>query len=227
MRSLALLIAAAAMLAAMPAAHARNFWQTYGATVPAPGGGCVWNVNSDYFVPRTCGAGTYDLFSACKKHHSNSPACVSLHPIYGGYCTPFASWHYHRKDHVYKKHCGCTPLKDALGPWHLEKCGKHCGMLRNDAGGCGAVCSRGGSCGDACVAGCNACGEFAAGGYLPNVEPFGGETLGEITALPASMMGGSGGMSGMGGVPQAFPGSAGAAGMPTGGSFPIPGLFGR
>jgi hypothetical protein len=103
-------------------AEARLFWQTYGATVPADGGcGCSWNVNQDYFVPRTCANGQYGLFSACKCSHYLSPACKYLSPIYTGYCTPYSSCHYRRKDCVYKERCGCTPLKCEYGPWHLQK----------------------------------------------------------------------------------------------------------
>jgi hypothetical protein len=246
MRSLAILSAAALLAlavacAAQPAAG-RPFWQTYGSTVPLPGGGCGWNMNSDYFVPRHCDSGRYDLFSPCKTSHYKSPACMRMHPTYGGYCTPFTGWHYLRKDHVYAKHCGCTPWKSVYGSWHLDKCARGCGVLKHHRG-CGAAGCGGPSCGaagcggfDMLAAGAATCDAgFAAanlGGYgefddayaLPNVEPMGGTPLGEIAALPAAMMGGGSGMLGTG-AGQTLPMPAG---LPAGGaSFSLPGLFGN
>jgi hypothetical protein len=218
-------------LAASPAAHARLFWQTYGSTVPTADG-CAWNLNSDYFVPRHCDSCRYGLFSPCKTAHSLSPACKYLHPVYGGNCTPYGPCHYRWRDHVYKKYCCCSPLRYVHGPWKLEKCRKHCGALH--CGGCG--CSTGGcwtgfddcattaSCPAAACSstgGCACYGEFA--GALLNVEPFGGELLGEIAAMPANMVGASGaGMMGAAGQLPALPMPGGPAS-----GLPIPGLFGR
>ena len=204
-------------LAAASPVHARVFRQTYGATVASPtGGGCAWNLDSDYFVPRTCDSCRYDLFSACKTHHSVSPACRNLHPVYCGYCTPYGECHYKWRDHIYKKYCGCTPLRCTYGPWELDKCRKHCLVLRD--GGCSAcggppVGDRGLSGGEFCGGGCGLCANyppvvdrglsdgyfggasFYAGGELPNVEPLSGEALGAVLALPPGM-GGVGSSSG-------------------------------
>jgi hypothetical protein len=241
MRSLARLALAAALAApatwiAPPPAHARLFWQTYGATVPAPGG-CAWNLNSDYFVPRTCDSCRYDLFSACKTAHTRSPACKYLHPVYGGYCTIYGPAHFKWRDLVYKERCGCTPLKCAYGKWQLEKCRKHCGMLKHrpsGGGGCGGAGSNGcgamaacESCPATASAGCAAYGELS-GDVLPNLEPFGGETLGEIAALPASMMraGGSQAMPMPGAASQTMPSMQSIPGN-GGAPFSIPGIFGN
>ena len=89
-------------------AEGRLFYQTYGATVAAPGGCCAWNVNQDYFVPRYCESGRYGLLSSCKTSHTTSAACRRDHPIYHGYCSPYGSCHYCWRNHVYKAHCGCT-----------------------------------------------------------------------------------------------------------------------
>jgi hypothetical protein len=243
------LFACAVALAASPA-HARHFWQTYGATVPTADG-CVWNLNSDYFVPRHCDSGRYDLFSPCKTSHSISPACKSIHPVYAGackpYCTPFGECHYKWRDHVYKKHCGCTPLACYHGPWKLNRCKKHCPLLKG-CDGCDGGCGfdSGGCFDGGCIAGsCHAaplatapnhscCEETYADaghiGYLPNLEPIGGETLGTIEAIPSAMAGARAGMAGaLGGgalgqmAPTTGGGSAPAAGLP---SLQLPGLFG-
>ncbi len=187
------LLALATTFAAPTAAHARLFWQTYGSTVPAPGG-CAWNLNSDYFVPRTCNVGRYDLFSPCKSSHSLSPACRNLHPVYGGYCTPYGSWHYLRRDHISKKHCGCTPLRHEYGSWHLDKCRKHCHVLRPAAQP---------ACGESYA--CEVCGLDA----IPNVEPLGGETLGTVVAM-------AGALRTSGGAAMARPP------LPTGQTLPAP-----
>ena len=181
MRSFSL-FAVFALLAAAPA-DARLFWQTYGATV-ATDGGCAWNINQDYFVPRHCDSCRYDLLSRCKTFHSISPACKNLHPVFVGYCTPYGECHYCWRDHVYKTHCGCTPLRCAFGPGKLDRCKKHCLVLRS--GGRGGECS---SCDcDAQVA-WNAPESgftpYAEMSVLPNVEPFGGVILGSIAAVPA------------------------------------------
>lgn len=207
------------------AAQARLFWQTYGAMTAAPDGcGCVWNQDQDYFVPRHCDSGRYGLYSPCKESHYRSPACVRLHPIYEGYCSAYTGWHYIRRDHVYAKHCGCTPLADYCGPWKLDSCKKHCFALRDS--GC---CSR---CGETCaidfladwptgremtgqtyLAGCESRGVDSCYGWLPSVELRGGESVGGIPAMP--MGSGGGGGAGAMGAMGAMPG-----GMGTGMSLP-------
>jgi hypothetical protein len=221
MRSLALL-AVAAMLAVSHAAHARLFWQTYGATVASPDGcGCAWNVNSDYFVPRHCDSCRYDLFSPCKTAHGVSPACKSLHPVHSGYCTPYGECRYRWRDHVYKKYCGCTPLKHTHGPWRLDKCRKH------GLGPCGSACSSGRAAGVSTLVGDSyeslayPAWNDANGDLLPNVESFAGETLGTILALPGGNRGGMGG----GGMTSNMSGMQGASGMsivPTSQTLPPP-----
>jgi len=212
MRSILLL---AMLTASLPAstAHGRLFWQTYGATIAAEGG-CVWNINQDYFVPRRCDTGRYDLFSACKSVHSISAACKRLHPIYEGFCTPYGPCRYHWRDHVYKTHCGCTPLRHVYGPWRLDECRKHSLVLRHGpAGRAGGLCGAHEGL---------APSDFAAPGlihyepkWLCNVEPFGGETLGSIAAL-ASGAGGS--------VPTVSGVSLGAGGATSSGPSTLPTL---
>ena len=190
MRRLAL-IAALTTLLAPATADARLFWQTYGATVGAEGGcgaGCGWNLNQDYFVPRHCDSCRYDLFSACKTSHTRSPACKNLHPVYAGYCTPYGSCRYKWRDHVYKCHCGCTPLRCEYGPWHLHKCGKHALVKCHPHLACSAACG---------LVTAPHVGEFALpNAHAPNaiiyenVELYGGETLGSIAALPGGTIGG-------------------------------------
>jgi hypothetical protein len=219
---LTLLLAAPAFTAAAPA-QARLFWQTYGATVATPDGGCAWNMGTDYFVPRTCDSCRYDLFSACKSHHSISPACRNLHPVYCGYCTPYGACHYKFRDHLYKKRCGCTPLACMHGPWELEKCRKHCRRTPDLASceGCSSGC---GGCGmtplvgcanGTCVGGavCDAALEPGASSqfaYLPNVEPLGGVIVGTVEAYPARMGAAGAGMGA--GMAMPMPGAA-APGM--------------
>jgi hypothetical protein len=212
---LTLVLASLASSAAAPA-RARLFWQTYGATVATADGGCAWNMGTDYFVPRTCDSCRYDLFSACKSHHSISPACRNLHPVYCGYCTPYGACHYKFRDHLYKKRCGCTPLACTYGPWELEKCHKHCRRTPDVtscgscSGGCGMTPLAG--CADAtCVGGAVCDGAFASGSpsdfaYLPNVEPLGVVIIGTVEAYP-TRMGGAGMGSGMG-MPMPMPGAA-------------------
>jgi hypothetical protein len=238
MRSLAFATFAVAFVAAAvtapPDAHGRLFWQTYGSTVPTAEG-CAWNLNSDYFVPRHCDSCRYGLFSPCKAAHSLSPACKYLHPVYGGYCTPYGPCHYRWRDHVYKKYCCCTPLRYVHGPWKLEKCRKHCwGTPCGGPQGCGCGfstgCVAGGTCTNSVGAGSLPCGDDACceefAGALANVEPLGGESLGDIAALPASMAGTAvGGMMGAAGQPlPALPMPSSSAG---GASFSLPGIFGN
>jgi hypothetical protein len=203
MRSLVFLAVAATLLASP--AHARLFWQTYGATVASPTGcGCAWNLNQDYFVPRHCDSCRYDLFSPCKTSHSRSPACRSIHPVYASpctskpYCTPYGECHYKRRDHVYAKHCGCTPLSCTYGKWKLDKCPKH-GCKGGCAAGTCAPAAPAGYCGDAgcgyvlgAVGGDLAYGWPLEGGVLPNVEPFEGESLGTVAAYARAGMPGGG-----------------------------------
>jgi hypothetical protein len=221
MRSLALLAALAAA-SAPSAVHARLFWQTYGATVPSGegcGAGCAWNLNSDYFVPRTCETGHYDLFSPCKVDHYRSPACRYLHPVNCGYCTPYGPCHYKWRDHVYKKFCGCTPLACTHGPWKLEKCCKHCPTPCTGVG-----CCHCGECGlGNGVLTDGGCSPVGVQGYagdleLPNVEPLGGELLGTIQAFPMGLAGARGMAPGMQGGMPGMPAMGMGAGM-QGGAF--------
>jgi hypothetical protein len=245
MRSLILITLGIALAA--PAAHARLFWQSYGSTVPTPDG-CVWNLNSDYFVPRHCDSCRYDLFSPCKTSHGISPACRSIHPVYTGackpYCTPYGECHYKWRDHVYNKQCCCTPLACYHGPWDLDKCKKHCPLLKGCAGLCGKSC---GDVGCGCEAEpCHLAPNVAAlsepccerpyagdghGGYLPNLEPIGGETLGTIEAIPSAMAGARAGMvgaTGGGAFGQGLPAAGASAPAPAAGlpGLELPGLFG-
>jgi hypothetical protein len=220
MRSILQFLALAAALAA-GVAQGRLFWQTYGATVPAQGAcGCEWNINQDYFVPRTCAAGHYGLFSACKQYHYRSPACKYLSPVYPCYCTCYGPCRYRWKDHVYKERCGCTPLGDEYGPWKdMQKCPKRCLCMKNESCACSAGSSSGG---------CPSCGPLMTGeaiieGPLCHVEPIGGAVLGKIAALPQAQSGGSNGMSmmgmGMGGMGMS--GMGGMNGMSGGGMNPL------
>jgi len=193
------LIAALTTLLTPATADARLFWQTYGATVSAEGccgAGCHWNLNQDYFVPRHCDSCQYGLFSACKVGHSRSAACKNLHPVYAGYCTPYGSCRYKWRDHVYKTYCGCTPLRCEYGSWHLKKCDKHALVKRHAQPGCireSAACGLAASH-DAEMYNATpyAIGPTQPhGAYCQPLEPFGGETLGSIAALPAGMAGGA------------------------------------
>ena len=194
MRNFTLLALLTTLLTA-PVADARLFWQTYGSTTPAPGecDGSAWNLNQDYFVPRHCDTGRYGLFSSCKTTHTRSAACRNLHPVYDGYCTPYGACRYRWRDHVYKTYFGCTPLAHDDGPWRTERCGKGCLALRHGGAPCGG-------------AGCR-CEGMAYGGVdgyesfdveaLPDVEPFGGEILGTVAALPSGSLGGGGATPGL------------------------------
>jgi hypothetical protein len=172
-----------ALVAACGRAEARLFWQTYGATAAtADGCGCAWNVNQDYFVPRHCHTGRYGLFSACKSAHTISPACKNLHPVYAGYCTPYGSCRYKWRDHVYRTYCGCGPLKNHLAAWHLRPCGKHPLVLKHvshEAGCCSGEPTGAGQGFPTMY------GELRSS-CLCNVEPFGGEILGSISALTSA-----------------------------------------
>lgn len=226
MRNLTFLAMLTTLLVASTA-EARLFRQTYGATVPAPGGeGCVWNLNQDYFVPRHCDTGRYDLFSACKTGHTRSAACRNLHPIHAGYCTPYGACHYRWRDHVYKKFCGCTPHRCFRGPWRLEQCEGQC---RASHEGCGPS---GSSCGYEmteawATPGVIGVEESPYLGELPNVEPFGGERLGMIAALAGTSVGGGAAISrpsasAGGSPPPAIPGLGISTQNVGGGALPIP-----
>lgn len=217
MRSPALLAAAFVLLLAAPA-QARLFRQTYGATVPTDQG-CVWNINQDYFVPRHCDSCRYDLFSACKRSYTRSPACFHQHPVFDGYCTPYTSCRYKWRDHVYKKHCGCTPLRCEYGKWHLKKCRKHALVLRDGGQACSPCNSGGPGFGPTYLEG--AAPHYVAS--LHNIEPYGGETLGSIPALPA----GAGGSASAAPPVEAMPTlppklDAAPAGGASAGSLPAP-----
>jgi len=151
-------------------AEARLFWQTYGATVPTADGGCAWNANQDYFVPRHCSTGRYGLYSSCKSSHSTSPACHHEHPLYPGYCGIYGPLHYHHRDHVYSRECGCTPLR--IGTAHGQNPCKS-GLCKKNCGAPAASCCATGMC-----AGGLAEVETMAG--LPNVEPGHLDILGSI-----------------------------------------------
>ena len=203
MRVSALAAAMAVLLCAAPA-EARLFYKTYGATAPTADGGCVWNVNQDYFVPRHCHTGRYGLWSACKTSRTTSPACRRCHPLYPGYCSPYGALHYRWRDCLYKCRCGCTPLACYYGPWKREYCGcckpplmrLHDPCCRKSIG-CGGKCGR---CQTACCRGpaCGSCGLCAPeidyfahgpiGGPIPNVEGYELEIIGTIAADSSALL---------------------------------------
>lgn len=182
-------------------AQARLFRQTFGATVPTADGGCVWNQNQDFFVPRHCDSGRYGLFSACKHGHTTSPACRFAHPIYKSacgkaYCTTYGACRYRWRDHVYKSHCGCTPLACYHGPWRNSYAGccmppLHRWHAHKHGGCCHKGCGNG-FCSLGTLGGCSvpevpssvpAPGLLPAHkspSYLPNVEPFEVASLGSV-----------------------------------------------
>jgi hypothetical protein len=203
------ILSAALLTVCSRSAEGRLFWQTYGATTPTADG-CTWNANSDYFVPRHCDSGRYDLLSPCKTSRYTSPACRRLHPLYEGYCSPYAGWHYIHRDHLYARRCGCTPLAEQYGPWRLDRC-KH-GLCRHRLVLRDSINCRGEACLPADFAADSLC---VAGGAclcndLPNVEPMGVEKIG---ALPLALVGFSGGGMGSGMGMGAAGAGAGAAGM--------------
>ncbi|MBX3433930.1 MAG: hypothetical protein KF847_11460 [Pirellulales bacterium] len=214
---LAIAVAVLPLALAPAASHARLFLQTYGATSAADGG-CVWNANQDYFVPRHCDSCRYDLWSTCKSSLTSSAACRNIHPLYDGYCSPYGACRYRWRDHVYKSHCGCSPLQLQKGQGCLKHGCRH--------GGCGRDCDHAGPWdqGHGCLTarwteGCQDCPACE----LPNVEPAGGIVLGQMpaTSFASSFMGMAGGgqMSGL----APFGGGGGMApapGMPAGVSLP-------
>lgn len=207
------LIALAALGLCLVAAdvHARLFRQTYGAVTPTPEGGCQWNAGQDYFVPRHCDSCRYDLFSACKTGHTTSAACIFKHPLYAGYCTPYSACRYRWRDHVYKSFCGCTPLRCAHGPWRNEACREGCFLFGHKHKKCSVCGSQAcGSCGEVAFGGESPYyGHMPYHGETPHVEPFGGEVLGSIAAVPGGMLGGGGASPSLGAIPAA--GNAGAS----------------
>ena len=208
----------AALIALWPVnVEARLFWQTYGAVVPS-GGACAWNLNQDYFVPRHCSSGAYDLFSPCKTDHGSSAACRNLHFLYAGYCTPYGACRYDWRDCVYKSFCGCTPLRYDYEPW-LLRTGKACFALHEQRR-CPAMIA-GGTTADFDHA---VCSPSDQGLGLPNVATLGGETLGSIPALPAAMGGGMAGATAGGRVPQGTPSVPSSTGQPSVGGVAFPGL---
>lgn len=163
-------------------ADARLFWQTYGSIAPTPDGGCQWNTNSDYFVPRYCDSCRYGLFSPCKTSCTTSPACRREHAIYPGYCSPYGCFHYCRLNHVYARKCGCCPV-----PYHgpiRPGCGHLCQRCWH-----GGVCINGNCSQNACLNGmcydgmCPGEGGLISDncGYLPNVESAEFQILGSIS----------------------------------------------
>ena len=98
-------------LALASTVEARHFWQTFGSTVPSADGGCSWNQNQDYFVPRHASSGRYGLFSPCKSSSTGlSSASPYSHPQHLGYSDIYGSFHYDRRNHVYGAYCGCSPI---------------------------------------------------------------------------------------------------------------------
>jgi hypothetical protein len=151
-------------------ADARLFWQTYGSTVPTADGGCTWNANSDYFVPRHCDTCRYGLYSPCKSSCTTSPACRRCHPHHTGYCSPYGCLHYCWRNHVYAHKCGCSPVS-YHGPYR-----EGCGPCLCERGSCSdGMCPAGGMCGIHDDQACSDCM------YLPNVESGGLQILGAIS----------------------------------------------
>jgi hypothetical protein len=139
-------------------AHARLFWQTYGAVEEGACGS--WSVDQDYFVPRDSTTGRYGLYSSCKTSHTTSPACRRCHPIYGGYCSPYGKLHYAWRNHVYRSHCGAGPVCP------------YCGPYRPGCGPCLAEC---------CALADGDCQTCECAEYLPNVEAPGIQILGALS----------------------------------------------
>ncbi len=153
-------------LVSVSTANARLFWQTYGSTISSgEGGECTWNSNQDYFIPRHTSSCRYGLFSPCKKSRTNSPACVTCHPLYPGYCGIYGSCHYAWRNHVYQAYCGCcTPVQSGRGPWRIDRgCQKNCCEASSY---CQSEMPRMAS---------------EARGYLPNIEPPEFAVLGSIS----------------------------------------------
>ncbi|MEM8946059.1 MAG: hypothetical protein AAGD11_12855 [Planctomycetota bacterium] len=174
-------------LASASTVEARNFWQTYGSTMPAADGcGCTWNWNSDYFVARYPSSCRYGLFSPCKTSCTTSPACKWCHPFYPGYCSPYGPCHYRRRNHVYACRCGCAPIAACL-----QRCRSNRACCCAASGLCAVGCAMPGCLGSICTVvgnyGIGNCGPTCEGGvcYEPaaplyHIEPEGFELLGSI-----------------------------------------------
>lgn len=184
-----LFIAVTAWLCQTTTVEARLFYQTYGSTV-ATASGCVWNMGQDYFVPRHCPSCRYGLYGACKQSHTTSPACRHAHPWWPSYCSPFGPCRYKWRDHVYKVHCGCTPLAACFGPWTSL----YCGICRPHLARCQhrshPLSSSGlaGSCSVACLPPQTGVDPLLEIAYLPGVEPPGIEVLGAVAADPEAVL---------------------------------------
>ncbi len=156
-------------------AEARLFWQTIGSVVSVGGPGadgscakeCTWNGNQDYFIPRYPSSCRYGLFSPCKVDRTTSPACVNSHPFYPGYCNIYTPCRYRWRNHVYRAHCGCTPLGPYRGPWRHGRGG--------DCLGTGGT-----ACGPGGMPPMPSCLAIEPVGELPNVEAPQFLTLGSI-----------------------------------------------
>jgi len=156
-------------LASATTAEARLFWQTYGSLAPAEGGGCTWNSNQDYFVPRYPSSGRYGIYSPCKSNDTTSPlsggspACKGRHPFHPGYCDIYGPCHYRRRNHVYGAYCGCQP----------QTYDAYCGSQPQPYGGC---------CGTSPVASGDSLGVLGCETLAPlyNVEPSQLDILGSI-----------------------------------------------
>ena len=177
-------------LAADPA-EARLFWQTYGSVVPAEGsfggcGGCVRNLNQDYFVPRHCTSGRYMLYGPCKFSRSTSPASYQCHPLYPGYCTIYTPLRDCWRDRTYQHPCGCQPLCIKAG----GRCGGFCKLCQHSKDDFYGACAWGatgsclhGGCRSCLHGGCGSChrdgcGLCHRGGCGSGVCGFGGCSAG-------------------------------------------------
>ncbi len=166
-------------------AEARLFWQTHGSVVPTADGGCAWNTNSDYFVPRHCDSCRYGLFSPCKCSCTTSPACRRCHALYLGYCSPYGCFHYCWRNHIYARKCGCCPVA-YCGPYR-PGCGPHLLCQHGCRGGmCAAgpicptnICADGLYPMEGCFADRGMPGEECQ--YLANVESAEFQILGSIS----------------------------------------------
>ncbi len=174
MRSLILLLFTSTLFSANPV-EARLFWQTYGSVVPAEGcsGGCQWNMNQDYFIPRYPSSCRYGLFSPCKTSRTTSPACRWCHPIYSGYCGIYGPCRYAWRNQVYRAHCGCTAVRPYRGP--LRPC-------------CGQACCASSGC--SCSHGTECCSGQVCSDCLANVEVPGFVVLGSIPVEGGGLLGG-------------------------------------
>ena len=147
------LLAIAISLVLASNAAARNFWQTYGSTVPtADGCGCTWNWNQDFFVPRHASSCRYGLFSPCKTSCTTSPAAKWCHPFLAGYTSIYGPCHYRRRNHVYACRCGCTPIAACL-----KRCRSNKACCCATSGVCAVGCVVPGCVGSVCtlLSGCD------------------------------------------------------------------------